>query len=445
MGQSSRPDCRSAQSMKANGRLKISFYDPSGSGGITHYTFQLAESLAEAGCHVTLVTTEAYELKHLKRNFNINFLFKRSRVKSLMLWLLAQIPDRTSNHKLEICAPQISGQARESQSNLSAPELLKILRLRITLLKALTSVSRNRPDVIHFQWLMDPNADYCLIKLLKWFRFNIVYTAHNLLPHDQDTPKNRDFYRKIYQLADRLIVHAESNKKEMIEIFKIDPKKISVIQHGSNGLFFSHGGISRERAREHLGIPSDKRVILFFGLIKRYKGIEYLVQAFEEIRNRVEDVLLLIAGRVCEEDDQLRRDYSTSLTQLASAKDVRWVNEYISFDEVGYYFSTADVVVLPYTKSSQSGVLLSSLAAGMPFVVTYSGGLAEVVENGRSGFVVPPKDANALAKAITQLLKSPDLLAHMGKEAKLLAETTYSWKALALKTMDIYQSFAVES
>jgi glycosyltransferase involved in cell wall biosynthesis len=425
--------------MKPNRRLRIAIYDPSGGGGICHYTFQLAENLTQAGCDVTVMVTEDYELKELPRNFKLSILFKKSRLKTLLRKVIPQILNGVSNHIDETA--QLDSQAVVKETpRLLIIDFLKAIRLRMILLKAGFSFLGNRPHLIHFQWLLDRDADYYLLKLLKWFGVKVVYTAHDLLPHDEDTAGNRRLFKRIYQLVDKLIVHAESNKNEMIEIFNIGADKISIIPHGSNGLFFNHRGISREVARDHLGIPIGKKVILFFGLIKRYKGIEYLVQAFKDIKDQVEDAMLLIAGKVWEGDAELLRYYSGFLAQFNGSGDVRCVTGYIPFDEIGHYFMAADVVVLPYIKASQSGVLLAALAAGRPVVVTDTGGLSEIVENGRSGFVVPPKDAKALAEASIKILKSPELLGQMSREAKVLAETTYSWKGIALKTMDVYRS-----
>ena len=152
--------------------------------------------------------------------------------------------------------------------------------------------------------------------------------------------------------------------------------------------------------------------------------------------------MLLIAGNF-DGDRAVFQHYSKLLAQFADKDNVRCVMDYISCDKVGYFFSAADVVVLPYIKASQSGILLSAFAAGRPVIVTDAGGLSEVVDDGRSGFVVPPKDSKALAEASIKILKSPDLLEQMGQEAKMMAETKYSWKRVALTTMDVYRSLSV--
>jgi len=422
--------------MRSNRPLRIAIYDPSGRGGICHYTFQLAESLAEIGCDVTVITTETYELKDLARNFKVRILFKKSWLKSWLVKIMPQNP-RQNDNVISLLENHVA--AGESQNRRIA-DFLKNLRLRIIFSKAVLALLWSRPHLIHFQWLANGRGDLYFIKLLKLFGFKIVYTAHDLLPHDMDIPENRRFFQNVYELADRLIVHADNIKEEMIGIFDIDPIKIYVIPHGSNTLFFSQNGASKQAARDRLGIPLDKKVILFFGLIKPYKGLEYLLEAFKEIKEQVENVMLVIAGRVADEDTAVYYHYCKLLTEFADNSAVRCVTEYIPFDEVGYFFSTTDVVVLPHVKPSQSGVLLSAIAAGKPVVVTDAGGLSEVVNNAQIGFVVPPKDAKALAKATIKILKTPGLLEQMGREAKILADTTYSWKTVATTTINVYQT-----
>jgi glycosyltransferase involved in cell wall biosynthesis len=321
---------------------------------------------------------------------------------------------------------------------------LRILRLRMIFLKAVLSFLWHRSQIIHFQWVADPTQDYYFIVLLQLLRFKVIYTAHDVVPHEHDTSENRTAFHRIYQRVDKLIVHSERIKKEIIELFSVDKDKIYVIPHGSYDFFFNRQNFSKETARQLLDIPLEKRVILFFGLIRRYKGLEYLVDAFEEVKKSAGNIMLLIAGQVCDGDPEAFRHYSNLMGQLACRDDVMCINEYIPLKEVEQYFSAADVVVLPYVQASQSGVLLLAYAAGRPVIVTDTGGLSEVVESGRSGYIIPPKDVQALVRALTEIVQEPALLEKMGAHAKHLAETTYSWSRIALRTMDVYRSFSIE-
>ena len=192
--------------MKSARRLKIALYDPTGSGGVCHYSFQLAESLAEAGCDVTLLSTEDHELKELPRCFKLYPLFKKSRVRSLLAAIFPA-PRLTTSDRIEMAA-RYGGMTSEARSSFLTIKCLKRLRLRMLWLKAILCLLWNGPQVIHFQWVVDRKAESHFIQLLKWLRFTIVYTAHDVLPHDDDTPEARKLFQKFYNLADAAVVHA---------------------------------------------------------------------------------------------------------------------------------------------------------------------------------------------------------------------------------------------
>jgi glycosyltransferase involved in cell wall biosynthesis len=420
--------------MRSKRPLKVAFYDPSGCGGICQYTFLLAEALARSGCDVTVITSEIYELKHLSRGFKLGFLYKRSWLKTLLLKLIPQRPNQDSSQTIA----RLNGQTTtETNNRVSVIKILQTVRLRITLLRAVIRLLWDGTQVIHFQWLADRNGDLFFIKLLKSLGFKIVYTAHDLVPHDSDTLENRRYYRNVYSLADRLIVHAENIRQEMIELFQLNPSTIWVIPHGSNILFSNE---SKTTARTRLEIPLDKKVILFFGLIKPYKGLEYLLKAFGRIKEQIDTALLVVAGRIADEDPAMYAHYSRLLSQFAEENPVKCVTDYVPFEQAGNFFSAADVVVLPHVKPSQSGVLFAAIAAGKPVVVTDAGGLSEAVENGRTGFVVPPRDTTAIAEALIKVLQDPAVMERMGREAKALAETRYSWEGVAARTLRLYRS-----
>jgi len=418
----------------SNRRLRIAIYDPSGQGGICHYSYELAQHLALMGSDVTLVTTENYELKHLPRNFNIVFLFKKSWIKRLALSLIVPVRWQGAHHTER--AFQNGALARAKITGFS---LVRNLRLKITWLKAVFLFLWKRPHLIHFQWLVDRDREHFFINLLKLLRFKVVYTVHDLLPQESDAHTERDVLEKTYRKVDALIVHAEKNKKELVSAFNVDPDRIYVIPHGSNNLFHANQKISKEVAKSGLGISPTQKVILFFGIIKRYKGLEYLVEAFQEVKEQVNNATLLVVGSIYDADVEGFKYYSRLIDQIRSRDDVMCVPNYVPFETMDCYFSAADVVVLPYTKTYTSGVLLTAYAAGRPVIVTDTGALSEVVETGKSGVVIPPADPKALSKAIVEVINSSEM-EEMGRYAKYLAETRYSWKSVASKTTDLYRS-----
>jgi D-inositol-3-phosphate glycosyltransferase len=416
---------------------KVALYAPSASGGIAHYTFELAEGLAKIGCPVTLITSEDYELRHSRRSFDIWLLFKRSRVKALLLRMSQLISGRARDNRQSL--PDQFGSATDPLLPVWLIARLKSLRFTCDLLRAALVLLVRGTRIVHFQCMLDRRADLRFMHVLHLLRFKIVYTVHDLLPHDEHTAENRAFYERVYRIPDSLIVHAENNRKEMLELFTVDPGKITVIPHGCQSVLFEHVATPPTAARAELGIPEDRQVILFFGLIKRYKGLDVLLQAFDTIKSSCDKAMLLIAGPIAGDPATCQR-YSTLLAQCSSDDRIRVRNEYVPLVEVGSYFSAADLVVLPYLRASQSGVLLAAYAAGKPVVVTDTGGLSEVVKNGRTGFVVPPNDARAIAEASITILNDPALRERFGLEGKRLAETTFSWTTIGSTTAELYQS-----
>lgn len=427
---------------------RIAIYDPSGSGGITHYSYELATALAASGCAVTVITSSDYELRELPKTFKTWYLFRRS--------LLNVVRDLFTNPRMVSSALEAS-HPDAIAAPASRPSLLHVLRtLRRCWLvtKATLVLLVNRTEVVHVQWIADRFADLYFIRLLRLCGFKVVYTVHDLLPHDADTPANREYFQRVYQQPDRLIVHSQDNKREMLELFDVESSRLLVIPHGSPGqlavrLIERAGAVSgvstgdnmsAQAARAALGLPLDVNVILFFGLIKQYKGLEYLLQAFDIIDSRVERVSLLIAGRIDDSDPEAYKRYSAMLSEYARRANVVVKSGYIPVAETITYFSAADVVVLPYIKASQSGVLLTAYATGRPVVVTDTGGLTETVHHGSSGFVVPPKNTEALADAILAIVTDAELKKRMGAEALRLATTTYSWRHIGQLTKGVYDT-----
>jgi glycosyltransferase involved in cell wall biosynthesis len=424
--------------MSIHNNLRIILYDPSGRGGVTHYTYQLAESLACAGSDVTVITTEDYELKHLKRSFEIYIPFTKSWVKSFLNMTFSPLRKKSIS-QIKNSHIQSTHNALKQQKNI-ANSFLKIGRLWLIWIKITFFLFWKNPHAIHFQWLIDKKNTFYFMKFLKILRFNIVYTAHDILPHGDNSQNSQTVFGKIYRISDKIIVHAESNKREIVKIFKIDPSKVHVIPHGSFDIFYTDKSITKEIARKKIKIPDEKRVILFFGLIKKYKGLEYLVSAFQKIKEELDNVLLLIVGNIYNGDSEDFKFYSDLIDLISHDDDIICVNEYVPLEKIHAYFLASDVVVLPYIKTYTSGVLLAAYAAGRPVIATDTGALSEVVDIGKSGFIVPPKDVNALAQIIMKTLSNPDHMEEMGNYAKHLSETLYSWKSVASQTINVYQS-----
>jgi glycosyltransferase involved in cell wall biosynthesis len=414
---------------KRNDGTSVLLYEPSSGGGVAQYTDRLASSLVLAGLRVAVATPDGSELTKHHRQYRLVLLGKRLWLKKVLSQISAK--PRQIRSLQELCVNQLERTAR------NAPIAVTIWSRA----KFILAILREQPHIVHFQWLTDPTEEYYFMKLLRLWHIMLVYTAHNLLPHDDESDYSQLRYQRIYRLVDTLIVHSERSRDDMVRRFHIQPDKIAVIPHGAYDSFFESSRlISGTAARRELDIPDDRAIVLFFGLIRRYKGLEYLIEAFAEVKVQVENAMLLIAGDISRADSEDFRYYETLLETLDGRDDVRRISRSIPDNQVGSLFVASDLVVLPYVKTDTSGVLLAAYAAGKPVVATDTGALGEIVEPGKTGLLVPPRDSRALALAIITMLQDGNALRDMGRYAKHLADTSYSWHRVAAQTRDVYQS-----
>jgi glycosyltransferase involved in cell wall biosynthesis len=180
--------------------------------------------------------------------------------------------------------------------------------------------------------------------------------------------------------------------------------------------------IERQRARATLGITAD-HVLLFFGYIRKYKGLHVLLDALATVRREL-DVTLVVAGEFYD-DETAYRDH---VRKLGLEQSVVFQSQYLPNDQVRIYFSAADAVVLPYLSATQSGIAQIAYNFDTPVIVTQVGGLAEVVHDNRTGFVVPPHDPDALAQAILRFYR--DGKQRVFSDAVRQEKVKYSWDAL---------------
>jgi glycosyltransferase involved in cell wall biosynthesis len=216
-----------------------------------------------------------------------------------------------------------------------------------------------------------------------------IFLCHNVSPHE-GTPLDRALTAYGLGGADAFLVHARSEAAKLEHLARGRP--VRVHPHPSYEIF-SERAPSREEARAALGL--DGRVILFFGYVRPYKGLGDLLTALTLARRDAWDRVVIV-GEFYEPPERYR-----ALLEDPSIRDrVRVVNRYVPNEEVARYFAAADVVALPYREATGSGIAQVAFGAGVPVIATRTGGLEEVVEEGVSGLLVPPRDPPALARAI---------------------------------------------
>ncbi len=273
-------------------------------------------------------------------------------------------------------------------------------------------------DVIHYQWLTVPALDSLLLPALR----PRLMTAHYILaPH----PSRRQLSvaRHVFGRMDAVIAHSRHGAHLLRE--QIGVKRVSVIPHGAFDYL--------PRLLGQSPLPSElegaeEPVILFFGLLRPYKGIDTLLRAFCQVRGAE----LWIVGNPRMEVESLRR-----LGAEATGR-VRFLTRFIDEAEIAAIFQRADLLVLPYRDAEHSGVLYAGMAFGLPLVLSAVGGFPEVAEHGAAR-IVAPGDPVALGAAISELIADPAARAELGAAALRAAAGPYSWDRTASLTLELYE------
>jgi D-inositol-3-phosphate glycosyltransferase len=273
-----------------------------------------------------------------------------------------------------------------------------------------------------------------------------LLTVHNVNKGKRDEDDswiNRMTLRAQYQLVDHLFVHTSRMKQELNEQFDVDTGKISVIPFGINNAI-PRTDLSSAEARRKLRITLEERVILFYGNIAPYKGLEYLIDAFCLIAPKDDRYRLIIAGnpKDCAEYwGGLQFILETHPYHDRILQKIEWVSD----DETEVYFMAADVLVLPYRHIFQSGVLSLGYSFGLPVIASDVGSLRDDIAEGETGFLCRPEDSEDLANTIDKYFSSA--LYHNPekhrREIREHAHHRYSWDLVGEITAGVYERLAI--
>ncbi len=299
-------------------------------------------------------------------------------------------------------------------------------------------LAARRADIVHVQWLSPPpfaNFDLLLWKLVKFLGKKVVFTAHNLFPHEAEH-KPTNHLRRVYRLFDRLIVTTRYAEKLLSEFFPAQSHKVAVIPHGP--FFHDVAKVGGGEARKHLNISPSGKLILFQGYFSSYKGVEFLIDSFATVVKNYPDIILILAGGG-NQDYQKKLDDVIMNLQIPPERVVR-AYRFIPLAELPFYYEAADIVVFPYKDIYQSGALFTALAFGKPIIATTVGGLPEVIKDNINGRLVKYGDTILLAKTMVELLQSPEKCTMLGTHALKMVTEDYSWSMIAEKTEAVYMN-----
>jgi glycosyltransferase involved in cell wall biosynthesis len=301
----------------------------------------------------------------------------------------------------------------------------------ISYLKTAAFVKKQRPDLLIAQWwhpFFAP-AYWALTKLLRK-RCKILFVCHNVFPHEK-FPLQKILVPAVLKNGDAFIVQSELDERAL-RSFVENPRVAKAVHPTYNA--FKVSGLSRNEARKELGLGEDEKVLLFFGFIREYKGLKTLLRAMPEIKSSLLGCRLMIVGDF--HSGQSEAEYMDLIEESGCRENILLVGGYVPDDEVEKYFAACDLVVLPYDSATQSGIVQIAYGFEKSVVATNVGGLGEVVIDGKTGYIVPPKDPRKLASAVVKFFasgKGPEFADNIRKESY-----RYSWGKMVDVIEELY-------
>ncbi len=301
----------------------------------------------------------------------------------------------------------------------AAVRALKLARLPVDMMRL--GRHARHADVVHYQWL---GLEEVTSRMLPRKRPR-VFTAHDIVPREPRRNQAAAFGR-IARAMDAVVVHSEHGAERLRTELDVPGERIHVIPHGA----FEH----LTRVPDPLPLPAELDgstlpVLLFFGFVSRYKGVDVLLEAFAEVSGAE----LWIVGVPKIDMGVLR-----ALAARAPGP-VRFLPRFVADRELPAIFGRAAAVVLPYREIDQSGVASTALAFGRPLVVTRGGGLSELADHG-CALAVPPGDSEALAAALQRVTDDAEKRRELAGAAAQAAATSFGWDSIAQRTLALYGS-----
>ena len=293
-------------------------------------------------------------------------------------------------------------------------------------------LKKDKPDIIVVRYWL-PFMGPALGTILRRVRKNMVRQAHhtkivciadNVIPHEK-RPGDKAFTSYFIKNCDAFITMSEKVLNDL-RLFDVE-KPAQLVQHP---LYDNFGPIiSKTEARKHLDLPTDEKIILFFGFIRKYKGLDLLLEAMADQQIKDAGIKLLIAGEFYEDEKQ----YQDQINRLGIKDQLILKTDFIPDSEVQYYLCAADAIIQPYRNATQSGVTPLAYHFEKPMVVTNVGGLPALVPDQKAGLVIEPNPA-AIAKGIVKFYQLGEdyFIPHLRSEKQ-----KYSWQNIVKAVVDL--------
>lgn len=375
--------------------MKIAIIEPvGGHSGMNYYDFNLAEGLVTAGAEVFLYTCDKTVVP-LGLSFEVKQTFKK-------IW--------GDGYKL-----------------------LRAVRFAICLFRTLLDARKQKVELIHYHFFHYTKMETLCVSLAQLFGLRIVVTAHDVESFAGEYSDHAA--RRILTRVDKVIAHNSVSRRELIAKANLPVANIEIIPHG-NYLNTIPKSPSPAKAREKLKLPLKDPVLLFFGQIKEVKGLDLLLQALPQVITKFPTLRLLIAGKVWKDDFT---KYANLIKQKNLQNNVDLHIGYILDEDVAAFYRSADLVILPYRRIYQSGVLLMAMSYGLPVMVSNIEGMVEIIQDNINGFIFKTGDVESLSSKIIDVLNEPYRRKRIAKYGFETVALNHDWKTIGEKTVETYR------
>lgn len=310
-------------------------------------------------------------------------------------------------------------------------KIVRGLSYLFSLIRLLLLTIKSKPTIVHIQWPKVLVLDKLFLSYLNYAKIPVVFTAHNLLPHSDITETLLSSYKKYYKKTNAIIVHTQDTKEELNQKFGVPEDSIFVNKHGILPSLCDEKEVMRFQSHfvKELSLK-DKIVFSSLGFQSYYKGLDFIIDYWKNILSINNHVHLFIAGS-CRYD----RVY-----ELKNIPNVTIIDRLLTKDELCAVSGLSSVILLPYIKISQSGILMTAINDNIPVLVSNVGGLPEPLELADIGWNMGDPSYENFEKTMSHIIKHPDEIEKKknNQEGWNRVKESYDWNNIAKKTEDIY-------
>jgi len=387
--------------MSENGTLKVAMVEPiGGHSGNDFYDFGLCKAVAEQGTELVFYTCDETDLD---TKFSFPF-------------------------KTEKPFKKIYGKD---------PKLLRGVRYALGSMNAASHAAKSGLKLVHFHVYHFAGREYLNFYFFKRKGFKIVATIHDV-ENFEEFGKEIDSgkYAKFEKLIDRVIVHSDYAKSSVKKYFPhFSEEKIHVVPHGDSDFLFNQP-MDKTEARKQLNLPIDQKLVLFFGQIKKVKGLDVLLKAWAIVRDKMKDAKLVVVGRPW----KVEQDFFDNIVKEKNLEPDCILNySYVPNEVIPFYFAAADIVVLPYREIYSSGVMVRSLDYRSAIIASDLDTFKKIIVDGENGVLFRNEDENDLAEKIIFLIHDEEKMKRLRINARKTADEKFSWQLIGQKVNEIYK------